>query len=299
MLHQPNGTGTSFPRRLWSVSWKLVLFVGLFLALYIPFVLPFILYPETEYETIATARGRMVIELLAMVTLVLAALAMTRYADRVSMTRVGFSPRRVVKDFALGTAAGSLWLFVLIGALAVLGFVKAGGGPGPLNRELGWVTLAMLFNTVQQETLIHGYVQQMVRANFGSHAGVIVSSVLFVLLHWTLLKLDALLLLANLFVIGMLLGYVFLYSRSLWLPIGAHFGWNYAMGPLLGLPVTSIDLWASDLVQIGGPELWTGGAFGVEGGIGASALLLPPAVWMYLAWRRKMLKEPELESSFP
>ncbi len=299
MLQPPNGNGASFQLRFWTASWKLVLFVGLFLILYIPFVLPYIKFPETEYETLANAFGRAQIEFLAMVTVILAALAMTRYVDRKPMTNVGFTTRAMFKDFGVGSVVGIGLLLVLLGILGPLDCVRVGTGRGPFDSELLWTTLALLFNTVQQEVLIHGYVQQMVRSKFGSAAGVIVSSALLVLLHWTLFHADALLLLTNLFAAGVLLGLAFLYSRSLWLPIGIHFGWNYIQGPILGMPLTSVDLWNSDLIYVVGSEYLTGGSMGLEGGIVSSIVLVAAAAVFYRIWIEKLAKNHELERSFP
>ena len=299
MLQPPNGNSASFPLRLWTVSWKLVLFVGLFLILYIPFVLPYFKFPETEYEMLASAFGRAQIEFLAMVTVILAALAMTRYVDRKPMATVGFTTRAMFKDFGVGSGVGIVLLLVLLGILGVFDSVRVGTGRGPFDSELLWTTLALLFNTVQQEVLIHGYVQQMVRSKFGSAAGVVVSSILLVILHWTLFQADALLLLTNLFAAGVLLGLAFLYSRSLWLPIGIHFGWNYIQGPILGMPLTSIDLWNSDLVYVVGSDYLTGGSMGLEGGIVGSVVLVAAAAIMYRKWMQKLSQNHELEHSFP
>lgn len=294
-----DGSSTSFPRRLWSVSWKLVLFVGLFLALYIPFILPFLKFPETEYATIETAFGRMQIEMLAMVTVILAALAMTRYVDRRPLATIGLTRPRAILYLCGGTLLGCLMLFLAIVVLAAFGFVQYGDGFGPLNAEVFWSCIALLFNVVNQEVMIHGYAQQVVRAKFGSSAAVIGSSCLFVLVHWTLFSLDSMLLLSNLFVAGAMLGIVFLASRSLWLPIGIHFGWNLAQGPILGLPVTSVDIWPSDLVNLTGAEIMTGGNFGVEGGIVGSVVLLGTSVWFYRKWRAQLAANRDLENTLP
>ena len=168
-----------------------------------------------------------------------------------------------------------------------------------LFRNRFWICLALFFNVVNQEVLVHGYVQQMVRANFGYAAAIVVSSCMFVLMHWTMFNIDSLLLLTNLFVIGAMLGIVFLLTRSLWLPIGIHFGWNLAQGPILGLPVTSVDIWSSDLVRLNGAEIVTGGDLGVEGGIVGSVLIVAATIWYYRKWQKQLASNRELEYSFP
>ena len=276
-----------------------MLFVGLFLALYIPFILPLLKFPETEYETVATPFGRAQIEFLAMLTVILAALAMTRYVDRKPLSSIGFARPHAIKQLCRGTIVGCLLLFAGIAALAIFGMVESGGGVGPLDKSFVWICLALFFNVVNQEVLVHGYVQQMVRANFGYAAAIVVSSCMFVLMHWTMFNIDSLLLLTNLFVIGAMLGIVFLLTRSLWLPIGIHFGWNLAQGPILGLPVTSVDIWSSDLVRLNGAEIVTGGDLGVEGGIVGSVLIVAATIWYYRKWQKQLASNRELEYSFP
>ncbi len=299
MPDQHIGFGTSFQRRLWTASWKLVLFVGLFLALYIPFVLPYFRFPETEYETLASAFGRTQIEFLAMVTVILAALAMVRYVDRQPFSMIGLTCEKALSHVVGGTLVGAALVLLVLGVLALLGMVGTGTGNGPFERDLVWSTLALMFNVVTQEVMVHGYVQQMVRGKFGSTTGVLVSSCLFVLIHYAFFNLQSILLLTNLFVAGALLGIVFLKARSLWLPIGIHFGWNFIQGPILGLPITTIDLWNSDLVELNGPDFWTGGMMGIEGGIIASAVLIGASSWYYRAWRVRIAEKPELEYSIP
>jgi hypothetical protein len=73
-------------------------------------------------------------------------------------------------------------------------------------------------------------------------------------------------------------------TGSLWLPIAYHFMWNYAQGPLLGLPVSGMTFHALAEASPAGPPLWTGGAFGAEGGLVATVVLVVSIAG--LAWYR-------------
>lgn len=266
----------------------------MFIALYIPFVLPFFLFPDTEYELLKSAQSLAWIELLAMVAVVLAAIAMTRYVDRRPLAHIGFVRHGLIRDSVRGVLVGMILVLVILACLAMLGCFHLGYGYG-LGGGLLWSTLSMLFNTVQQETLVHGYVQQMIRSKFGSAAGVVVSSIVLVGLHWTLFHTDSLLILTNLFAAGVVLGTAFLLSRSLWLPIGIHFGWNYLQGPILGLPVTGVDLWNTDIVYVSGSFWLTGGAAGIEGGTVASGVLVTAAALLWWTWQQRVHATPSLE----
>ncbi|PFG31994.1 CPBP family intramembrane glutamic endopeptidase [Paramicrobacterium agarici] len=65
---------------------------------------------------------------------------------------------------------------------------------------------------------------------------------------------------------GVLLGAVFLWRRSLWTAIGAHFAWNTTVG-LLGIPVSGHALPGLFNTTATGSPMLTGGEFGLEASI--------------------------------
>jgi hypothetical protein len=75
----------------------------------------------------------------------------------------------------------------------------------------------------------------------------------------------------GLFLAGLFLAYAYLRTRRLWLPIGLHIGWNFFESTVLGFPVSGLSLFGLLENSLAGPELYTGGAFGPEGGL----ILLP------------------------
>lgn len=72
----------------------------------------------------------------------------------------------------------------------------------------------------------------------------------------------------NIAVAGVFLGLGFLWTRSLAIPMGAHFSWNFFQGPVFGFPVSGENVGQTvfDIAQ-GGPVVMTGGTFGPEGGL--------------------------------
>jgi hypothetical protein len=72
----------------------------------------------------------------------------------------------------------------------------------------------------------------------------------------------------------------YLRTRSLWMPIGIHFVWNFLQGFLFGLPVSGIVFSATVLTaRVQGPAWLTGGNYGPEGG-----LLATPAILLGIAY---------------
>lgn len=80
----------------------------------------------------------------------------------------------------------------------------------------------------------------------------------------------------NLIVAGLFLGLGFVLTGELGIPIGLHMSWNFFQGNVFGFPVSGTNAGTTFIaIQQGGPEIWTGGAFGPEAGlIGLAAIAL-------------------------
>jgi hypothetical protein len=84
---------------------------------------------------------------------------------------------------------------------------------------------------------------------------------------------------ANLVVAGLLFALAFLVGRGLALPIGLHAAWNWFEGSVFGFPLSGSLRDRLLVLEDRGPALWTGGAFGPEGGLlGLAAMALVAAV---------------------
>jgi hypothetical protein len=94
----------------------------------------------------------------------------------------------------------------------------------------------------------------------------------------------------NLTLAGLFLGLGFVLTGELALPVGLHITWNFFMGHVFGFPVSGVDDNLSLLAaQQSGPAVWTGGAFGPEGGLlGVAAILFGMLlVWGWVCWTRR------------
>lgn len=92
---------------------------------------------------------------------------------------------------------------------------------------------------------------------------------------------------------GIWFGVAYLKTRTLWLPFGLHFVWNWVQGAFLGIPVSGItELTPSPLLQAvdQGPTWLTGGHYGIEGGITCTIAIV---VTTALIWFLPILKPTE------
>jgi uncharacterized protein len=146
------------------------------------------------------------------------------------------------------------------------------------NEHFRWpsmlfVSILLLFGAVGEEMLFRGYGFQVLVKGIGAFATILPVAVLFGLAHSQNLNFG-LLALVNTILWGVVLGYAYLRSGDLWLPIGLHFGWNWAL-PLLGVNLSGFTMDVTGYAmhwKIG--ERWSGGAYGPEGGLLTTAVAI-------------------------
>ena len=142
-----------------------------------------------------------------------------------------------------------------------------------------FVSIVLLFGAVGEEMLFRGYMFQVLVKAIGPFATILPMSVLFGLAHSDNLNFTWMALL-NTVLWGVVLGYSFLLSGDLWLPIGLHFGWNWTL-PWFGANLSGFTMGVTGYSmhwKVG--ELWSGGAYGPEGGLLTTVTVV--AVFFYL-----------------
>ncbi len=149
---------------------------------------------------------------------------------------------------------------------------------------------------IGEEIVFRGIFFRIFEQGFGTLAALIASSAIFGLLHglnpgatwWSTLSiaLEA----------GALLGAAYAATRSLWLPIGFHFGWNFAEGGIFSAAVSGNAFHGLVNGTISGPSSWTGGAFGPEASVVALAFCVPAfLVLLAVAVRRGNWQPPRMQ----
>lgn len=145
-----------------------------------------------------------------------------------------------------------------------------------------FVSIILLFGAVGEEMLFRGYGFQVLLRGVGPFATILPLSVLFGLTH-TNNEGSSALSLANTIGWGVLLGVAFLRSGDLWLPIGLHYGWNWVL-PLFGANVSGYRMGITGHAMTWKvSDVWSGGAYGPEGGLITSIVLAFLAVYLWRA----------------
>jgi membrane protease YdiL (CAAX protease family) len=77
-----------------------------------------------------------------------------------------------------------------------------------------------------------------------------------------------------------MLGAAYMLTRSLWLPMGIHAGWNFTQGEIYDVPVSGTNAHGLVQAELTGPPLLTGNGFGLEASL--IAIVIATAFGLYL-----------------
>lgn len=184
---------------------------------------------------------------------------------------LGIRTRHPFATYAAGFAGGTL-LFLLVAPILLL-FHAVAFSPvtNPSVPLILLYAFAFLLQGFGEEVLCRAFLLGYARETLGETWAVVLSSGLFAALHLANDNISILALI-NVFLFGVLASLLCLRSNSLWLCAGLHSAWNFAQGCIFGFPVSGITGFPSILHAAGTDVLFSGGAFGPEGGIVATTL---------------------------
>ncbi|MEU6195027.1 type II CAAX endopeptidase family protein [Streptomyces sp. NPDC047061] len=189
--------------------------------------------------------------------------------------------------FGRGVAIGVVTFACVIGNIAFLGdySVHGVGSVGGAVGVVGYMAAA----AVTEELLFRGVLFRIVEERTGTWIALVSTGALFGMMH--LLNKDATVwgALAIAIEAGGMLGAAYAATRTLWLPIGLHFGWNFAESGIFGTEVSGSGGAQRGLLDAttSGSQLVTGGQFGPEASVYSVVFgVLVTVAFLWLAKRR-------------
>jgi hypothetical protein len=265
-------------RRIEPYLTPLLAFSGLFLVSLIALSL--------GYSALGIARHSLILNQLMSLASAIVASAICVFAIERGRWELGVlvSPQRAFR----GAVRGLVVVLVLIGLtdLVILAVSDYRHVPG---LGINWTLLFTLILPAAfgEELLFRGYVLQKLYRTSPGYA-ILVTSLLFAFAHGGNPAVGPLAF-TNIFLAGVLLGLMWDYDRTLWMPTVGHFAWNALSGPVLGHELSGLDLGPTLLTEVDpGPAWITGGDFGIE----ASAILtIAEVIAIGIVWWRIRVRE--------
>lgn len=199
-----------------------------------------------------------------------------RIYERGQLADIGLGWNRPSRRNLLIGAAGGMGAALLVTVVPVA-VRMADFVPAPVGFNAGsvvFVSAVLLFGAVGEEMLFRGYAFQLLAGYMGAWATILPFAVLFAYPHLFNPN-QSILGLLNTFLWGIVLGWAFLRSGDLWLPIGLHAGWNISLA-LLGVNLSGFTMGVTGIaVRWRVPDVIGGGGYGPEGGILTTLALVP------------------------
>lgn len=216
----------------------------------------------TNFESEENSVQHLIISIFDLTGTFLVLLMFMRYVDKENFIELGFQTKGRLEDFIVGITVGLIIMVIGYFLLIYLGeifFTK-------INFDLKELIISILLYGIValvEEMLFRGYILKNLMISFNKYVALIISSVLFSLMHsfnpnvtWFSLF--------DLFLAGLVLGLSYLYTKNLWFPISMHLSWNLFQA-LFGFNVSGLDTYSIIEFKINEANLINGGAFGFEG----------------------------------
>lgn len=298
-------------RRL-RMLWRLEVFVGLFAAVLVlvtalaGFIFSVAMLASgaaaSQSDLMAAMTGRfagLISGLGGLLAMIVTLLVMTKI-DRRPLRDFGFRfSSSWWRDFVFGLLLGAVLMALIFAVELAAGWVTVTGTfasfvPGqPFWQGILFNLILFACVGIYEEGLSRGYLlrnlaeglnRKILSPRAALMLAYVLSSAVFGLLHAGNPN-ASLISTFNIFLAGLFLGLGFVLTGELAISIGLHITWNFFQGNVFGFRVSGTGSPASFIdIQQGGPDLWTGGAFGPEAGfIGLLAIALGSLlIWLWV-----------------
>lgn len=168
----------------------------------------------------------------------------------------------ILKNTGMGLILGFGFISLIIAIMALLGYYSILGN----NPQTDLVSVFVMAVTagIVEEIGLRAYFFRIIEEALGTWWSVVLSALLFGFLHMGNPNATIISSLSIALTAGVVLALLFAITRNLWIVIAMHFAWNFTLGGIYNAPVSGMQTQGIFSVQIEGPEILTGGAFGPE-----------------------------------
>jgi membrane protease YdiL (CAAX protease family) len=284
-------------------GWRVVVFIAVFVALLfllstlvrIGYAVGLQIAPE---RSLGRFTEDLIFRLMLFVAALLAGYICNRWLEGLPWRAFGLTRHAGWwRDFLVGSLIGFVSLALAAAIAAAAGGLRFTASPRTMLLQvvqtLSLSAVLFIFAALAEEALFRGYpLQTLTRARLAWLA-VLLTSVPFATVHLQNPNVVKGFTFINTALAGVWLAVAYLRTRSLWLPLGVHWAWNWALGSVFGLPVSGITNLAPNPLFRGtdfGPAWLTGGSYGIEGGVACTIALIISTIFI---WRMRLVSATE------
>lgn len=226
--------------------------------------------------------ARPIVHCISFIVLLTAYYYLFRFYDKRKITELSLKhfPKEMFGGFFVGFLSISLVIFILY----LLGYYQAfsiSTGHYPIR-----LFTFLIFAAIVEDLFHRGLIVRICENWLGTHATLLIAMLVELQQHF--LNPHSNLFSFLLYLIwGFTMGMMFIYTKRIWLPFFFHLGWNFAQ-PFYGSNLSGLnDMGNIIQSRINGPELLTGGVFGIENSIITLSLLLIIGTTLYFLAKKE------------
>ena len=212
--------------------------------------------------------------------------------EKRSALSMGFQKKKWIRSYAKGLLIGT---FLIIATWA-MGYVAGVYHYETLaNIQIVAVlfyAIGFIIQSMGEEVMVRGYFMNSLTNKVGSWGAILISSLVFSLLHLVNAGFNIYAFL-DIFLIGIFLGMYVLKTGNIWGASAIHFAWNFIQGVILGIPVSGIpigaSIWKLGAIQENG-NIWVDKVFGIEGSLASVMVIAIACIVLFSIIMRKKKK---------
>lgn len=212
-----------------------------------------------------------------------------KFVDKKPFSSLGFEKGDIWRDILKGFVFGFIIMLIGFSILIMtkqIEFIN-------INLDLFSFFLSFalyIFVAISEEILLRGYVLKNLMFSFHNYIALIISSVIFSLMHIGNPHIN-LFSLFELFIAGILLGLPYILTKKLWFSIALHFSWNFFQGTIFGFNVSGQEHYSIIETKFRNATIWNGGDFGFEGSIISIFLQISAIIFIFLFFKNRSLNQ--------
>lgn len=208
--------------------------------------------------------------------LIFASIFLWKLLDKKKVSDMGItSINKGRKELFIGLLMGAFSITFVCILLLLFGDVKLVKPISEPNISLSLILglISFIFVGFGEEIFGRAYIMSVLKQTKNKWVVLFVSSVIFAAMH-LMNNSIGLLPMINLFLAGVLLGYMFMKTQNIWMSIGFHITWNYFQGYVCGFQVSGNEVSGIYQIKTTTNNIINGGGFGPEGGLVVTFILL-------------------------
>ena len=207
--------------------------------------------------------------------LILGAIVYCKAIEKRPLFTLGFNKRGVIPEYLLGIVIGAVMISIPALICHVTGCTSITLNQNVSPTSLLLFFLAFVLQGMGEEAIFRGYFLTTLCRRNKEWVAIIFSSLMFAAFHISNSNFSFIAFI-NITLFGIFAAVFMLKRGSIWAVAAIHTVWNFMQGNIFGFNVSGIQKLPSlfDAADQGFGSILSGGAFGIEGGLGATIVLL-------------------------